>query len=128
MNLVDSSGWLEFFGNGPRAGDFLPALADLQQLLVPTIVLYEVTKRVTLLRGEGLVAETAATMRRGQVVDLDTRLALAAATLSVAERLPMADAIILATARRHAATLWTMDADFEGKAMVKYFARRTSSP
>ena len=75
MNLVDSSGWLEFFGNGPRAGDFLPALADLQLLLVPTIVLYEVTKRVTLLRGEGLVAEAAAAMRRGQVVDLDTQLA-----------------------------------------------------
>ena len=123
MNLVDSSGWLEFFGNGPRAGDFLPALADLQQLLVPTIVLYEVTKRVTLLRGEGLVAETVATMRRGQVVDLDTRLALAAAALSVAEQLPMADAIILATARRHSATVWTMDADFEGKAGVQYFGR-----
>ena len=123
MNLLDSSGWLEFFGNGPHAGDFLPALADLEQLLVPTIVLYEVSKRVTLLRGEGQVAEVVATMRRGQVVDLDTQLALAAAALSVAERLPMADAIILATARRHDATVWTMDADFEGKAGVKYYGR-----
>ena len=123
MNLLDSSGWLEFFGNGPRAGDFLPALADLELLLVPTIVLYEVSKRVTLLRGEGQVAEVVATMRRGQVVDLDTQLALAAAALSVAERLPMVDAIILATARRHDATVWTMDADFEGKAGVKYYGR-----
>ena len=123
MNLLDSSGWLEFFGNGPRAGDFLPALADLELLLVPTIVLYEVSKRVTLLRGEGQVAEVVATMRRGQVVDLDTQLALAAAALSVAERLPMVDAIILATARRHDATVWTMDADFEGKAGVRYYGR-----
>jgi predicted nucleic acid-binding protein len=123
VNLLDSSGWLEFFGNGPHAGEFLPALADLEQLLVPTIVLYEVSKRVTLLRGEGQVAEVVATMRRGRVVDLDTPLALSAAAASVAERLPMADAIILATARRHSATVWTMDSDFEGKAGVRYYPR-----
>lgn len=125
MNLLDSSGWLEFFVNGPRAHDFLPALGELDQLLVPTIVLYEVTKRVTLLRGANPVAEVVATMRQGIVVDLDTPTALAAAHLSIAERLPMADSIILATARRHSATIWTMDADFEGKDGVRYFGRLT---
>jgi predicted nucleic acid-binding protein len=123
VNLLDSSGWLEFLGDGAHAGDFLPALADLDLLLVPTIVLYEVAKRVTIQRGEGVVAEVVATMRRGQVVGLDAQLALAAAALSIAERLPMADAIILATARRHSATVWTMDADFEGKAGVRYYRR-----
>jgi predicted nucleic acid-binding protein len=123
VNLLDSSGWLEFLGDGPRAADFLPALTDLEQLLVPTIVLYEVAKRVTLLRGEGVVAEVIATMRRGQVVDLDAHLAVAAAAASVADRLPMADAIILTTARRYGATIWTMDADFEGKPGVKFYRR-----
>ena len=125
MNLLDSSGWLEFFVNGPRAPDFLPALGELDQLLVPTIVLYEVTKLVTLLRGANPVAEVVATMRQGIVVDLDTPTALAAAHLSIAERLPMADSIILATARRHSAIIWTMDADFEGKDGVRYFGRLT---
>ena len=120
MNLLDSSGWLEFFGNGPRAEEFLPPLADFSKLLVPTVVLFEVAKRVTMLRGPDPVAEVVATMRRGVVVDLDTQTALHAAELSIAERLPMADSLILATARRHQATLWTMDADFAGKEGVRY--------
>jgi predicted nucleic acid-binding protein len=63
-------------------------------------------------------------MTRGQVVDLDSRLALSAAKLSVDLGLPMADSVMLTTARAHEATLWKQDADFEGVEGVEYVAKK----
>jgi predicted nucleic acid-binding protein len=124
MNVVDSSGWLEYFADGPNADFFAPAIQDTDQLLVPTISIYEVFKRVLQQRGEGEALQAVAVIAQGQVVELDTMLALDAAKLSVDHKLPMADSIMLATAQAHDATLWTQDADFENIAGVKYIEKK----
>ncbi len=120
MNVVDSSGWLEFFGDGPNASFFAPPIQKLPELIVPTVSLYEVFKRVLQQRDEGQALQAIALMEQGTVVDLNAALALAAAKLSTDLRLPMGDSIILATARAFEAVLWSQDADFEGMEGVRY--------
>ena len=123
MNLVDSSGWLEYFADGKNAGFFAPAIEDVPRLVVATIELYEVFKRVLQQRGETEALRAIATMKQGTVVDLDAELALAAAALARELQLPLADSVIYATARRFGATLWTQDGDFEGLDHVRYIAK-----
>ena len=124
MNVVDSSAWLEFLADGPNASYFAPAIEATGDLVVPSITIYEVFRRA-LQQGDARRAlQSVGLMRRGRVVDLDAELAVAAATLAIGEKLSLADSVILATARRFDATLWTMDADFDGKPGVKYRARR----
>lgn len=120
MNVVDSSGWLEYFANGRNAGFFAPAVEDTSRLLVPTLSLFEVFKRILQQRGEPSALQAVALMHQGRVVDLDATLALAAARLSTQERLPLADSVMLATARAFSATLWTQDSDFEGQDGVRF--------
>ena len=124
MNLVDSSAWLEYFGAGPQAGQFARVIEDVESLLIPTIVVVEVCRRVMQQRGEDEALQAAALLHQGQVVDLDGGLALSAAQLGVALKLPLADSIILATAKQFGATIWTMDGDFEGLPSVRYIAKR----
>lgn len=124
MNVVDSSGWLEYFADGPNAAFFAPAIEDFTRLLVPSVSLFEVFKKMRLERGEEAALEAVAQMQRGKVVALDPALAIAAAEASLIHKLPMADAIMLTTARAHEATLWTQDDDFEGFKDVKYVARK----
>ena len=124
MNVVDSSAWLEYFAGGPNARHFQAPIEDTESLLVPTLALYEVFKRVMQQRGEGDALHTAAIMEQGVVVDLDRALALEAARLSLEQSLPLADSIMLATARAHGATLWTQDADFDGLEGVRYYAKK----
>jgi len=124
MNLVDSSAWLEYFANGPNAGFFAPAVEKIEDLLVPTICLLEVFKRVLQQRGEGAALQAVAQMQQGQVVELDAPLALSAARISHELKLPLADSVILATARAHDALIWTQDADFAKISGVKYAAKR----
>lgn len=128
MNVVDSSGWLEYFADGPNADFFAPAVEETAELIVPTLSLYKVFKRVLQQRGEGDALQAVAVMLQAAVVDLDTDLALTAARLSLDLSLPMADSIMLATARRHDALLWTQDADFEGLEGVRYVAHGQMSP
>ncbi len=120
MNVVDSSGWLEYFAAGANAGFFAPALEATGELIVPVVSVYEVFKRVLVQRGEGDALQAVAMMQQGRVVDLNAAAALDAARLSVEAALPMADAIILSVARSHDATLWTQDAHFEGINGVNY--------
>jgi predicted nucleic acid-binding protein len=124
MNVVDSSGWLEYFADGPNADFFAPVIENIADLVVPSVSLYEVFKRVLQQRSEGDALQAVATMMQGEVVDLDGRLALEAAKVSVEIRLPMADSVILATARMHNATLWTQDRDFEGLTGVEYVEKK----
>lgn len=124
MNVVDSCGWLEYFADGPNADFFAPAIEDTPSLVVPTLCLYEVFKRVLLQRSEGDALQAIAAMRQGTLIDLDADLALSAARISAQTRLPMADSMILACARATDATLWTQDADFEGVAGVRYAAAK----
>jgi predicted nucleic acid-binding protein len=124
MNVVDSSAWLEYFAGGPNASFFAAPIEETGQLVVPSLTIYEVFKRVLQQRDESDALRAVAVMQQGAVVDLDARLALAAARLSLDTRLPMADSVVLATAKLHQATLWTQDADFEGLSGVRYRARK----
>ena len=124
MNVVDSSAWLEYFADGPNAEDFAPIIKDAESLLVPSITVYEVFKRIREQRDSEVALRAVSQMRRGRVVDLDADLAVAAADLSAELQLPLADSVILATARATEATLWTQDADFEGLDGVEYRAHR----
>ncbi len=123
MNVVDSSGWLEYFADGVNAGFFASAIEATAKLIVPSISVYEVFKRVLQQRNESDALQAVALMQQGQVVELSAALALSAARLSVENRLPMADSIMLATANAHRATLWTQDADFDQIKGVKYIQK-----
>jgi predicted nucleic acid-binding protein len=118
--VVDSSGWIEVFTNGAQAEHFVALMADERALVVPAISIFEVFKWVLHEHGEAQAIQAAAVMQCGQVVDLDTRLALAAAQISHALQLPMADSIILATARDHQNRLHIVDSDFRGIADVEW--------
>jgi len=120
--VVDSSGWIEVFTDGPLAERFLRVLAAEDHLVVPAISILEVFTWVLREHSEAQAIQAAAAMQRGVVVELDSRLAIAAAHLSHALKLPMADSIILATARSHGARLYTMDADFRGLKDVELIA------
>ena len=120
MNVVDSSGWLEYFANGPNADFFAPAVESVSELIVPTLNLYEVFKRVLQQRGEGDALQAVAVRVQGTVVDLDMDVALDAARLSTGLKLPMADSVMLATAQRYGAILWTLDTHLDGVRGVQY--------
>ena len=124
MNVVDSSAWLEYFVAGPQAGRFAPAIEAVDDLLVPSIVVLEVTRRVLQQRGEDAALQAVALLHQGQVVPLDSALALSAAKIGLEHKLPLADSIIFATAQQFDATIWTMDADFEGLPRVRYYPKR----
>ena len=124
-NVVDSSGWIEYFADGPNAEFFEAAILDASSLVVPSISIYKVFKR--LLRepnGEEAALHVVVAMQRGRAANLDAELALGAAKTSFETRLPMADSVILATAHAYWATVWTQDADFKGRAGVRYVEKR----
>lgn len=123
-NLVDSSAWLEYFADGPNAEVFAPAVENTEHLVVPTICLYEVFKRILSQRDEDSALRAVAAMQQGTPVDLTPSLALEAAVLSSELRLPMADSVILATARSRGAVLWTQDGDFEGLDGVEFVPKK----
>jgi len=120
MNVVDSSAWLEYFANGPNASYFARSIEKTEELVVPTISLYEVFKRILQQRDEDSALQVIAVMQQGRIVDLDPSLTLTAARLSLDLKLPMADSIMLATARAFDAVLWTQDVDFKGLPRVRY--------
>lgn len=123
MNVVDSSGWLEYFADGPNADFFAAAIEYTRDLVIPTLSLYVVFKRVLQQKGESEALQAIAVMHQGVVVDLDASLALNAAQTSVELGLPMADSIMLATARAYGATFWTQDADFANIEGVRYIQK-----
>ena len=123
MNVVDSSGWLEYFAEGPNAGHFAPVINLPEQLVVPTVTLYEVFKVALRESNENDALQACAAMQQGLVADLTAKVAVSASKLSLKHALPMADAVILATAREHGATLWTQDVHFKDITGVKYFPK-----
>jgi predicted nucleic acid-binding protein len=123
MNVVDSSGWLEYFAEGPNAERFAPAVNLTEQLVVPTVTLYEVFKVALRESNENDAMQVCAAMQKGLVADLTPKVAIAAGKLSLKHALPMADAVILATARDHGAVLWTQDVHFKDIAGLKYFPK-----
>jgi toxin FitB len=120
MNVVDSSGWLEYLAAGPNAGFFAEAIEHTDELVVPTISLYEVFRRIVQQRSENEALQVIAVMQQGRIAELDEQIALSAARISMAHQLPLADSVMLASARVNKAVLWTQDSHFEGIRDVKY--------
>jgi predicted nucleic acid-binding protein len=123
MNLVDSSGWLEYFADGKNAKHFAKAIEATHKLIVPSISILEVFKRIYVQLGEDSALQAVALMQQGRIIELDLALSLRSAKLGVELKLPLADSVILATARTWNALLWTQDSDFHNIEGVKYFPK-----
>ena len=124
MNVVDSSGWLEYFAGTLRAKLFSKPIENTRQLIVPTISIFEVFKKIKTERGEEPALQAVVQMKLGKVVPLDVNLALESAKISSEKRMPMADSIILATAKKFNAILFTQDKNFEGIEGVHYHEKK----
>ena len=124
MNIVDSSGWLEYFAEGGNAEFFASAIEDTKNLLVPVICIYEVFKKLLQLSGDNEAQIHVSDMKQGKVIEIDESLALSAAKLSAELKLPMADSLILATARANNAILWTQDEHFKDLDGVEYIEKK----
>lgn len=125
MNIVDSSGWLEYFADAPNAPFFSRPLLKVADLVVPTITIYEVFKVVLRQRTESEALQAIALMQQGSVADLTSNISITAAKLSIEHHLPMADSIILATGQIYGATIWTQDADFKDIQGVQYIEKKS---
>jgi predicted nucleic acid-binding protein len=123
MNVVDSSAWLEYFADGANAKHFAKVIENPSELLVPSITLLEVFKRIAQQRDESTALQYVAVMQQSKIVELNSALALRAAALGIRHKLPLADSIIYATAQAANAVVWTQDADFDGLSDVRYFAK-----
>lgn len=123
-NIVDSSGWLEYFADSKNAKNFAKPIEDVKNLIVPVMSIYEVFKKVVMEKDEATALKVIAHMKQGTVIDLDFQLSLLAARYSQQYKLPMADSIIYATALFTQSCLWTQDSDFKGLAAVKYFPKQ----
>jgi toxin FitB len=124
MNVVDSSGWLEYFADSSNADFFAPAIEKTNELVVPTVSIFEVFKHMRQQKGNEFALQAVTAMMQGQVVELDSTLALSAARLSGDLKMPMADSMILATAKAFDAELWTQDADLKGIEKVNYIEKK----
>jgi predicted nucleic acid-binding protein len=123
MNLVDSSGWVEYLTDSANAAFFASPIHDTENLMIPTICLFEVFKRILLELGEDPALDAVGILSLGQIVELDRQIGIEAAQISVELKLAMADSIILATARSNAATLWTQDEHFKGLPDVQFIEK-----
>ncbi len=124
MNVVDSSAWLSYFAGDKNASAFAGAIEKLELLLVPSITIAEVFKNVLRQRDEEAALAVIAHMEQGEVVSLDSKLAIDAASYGLLHKLPLADSIIFATAQKYNATLWTQDVDFKGLPGVRYYPKK----
>lgn len=123
MILVDSSGWLEYLTDGKNADKFAKVIEDQENLVVSVINIYEIYKKILLERDENSAIQAAALMSQANVIELSQSISLSAAEICAKEKIPMADSMILATARFCGAELWTQDKDFEGLTGVKYIKK-----
>jgi predicted nucleic acid-binding protein len=120
MNLVDTSGWIEYFFDGPNATFFSPPIEALDELVVPTVCLFEAFKKISLVADQSRALRAIAQMQQARVIDLTADIAVKASLLSIERRLPMADATIYATAKSVGATVWTQDEHFRGLPDVSF--------
>ncbi|NNE63698.1 MAG: type II toxin-antitoxin system VapC family toxin [Gammaproteobacteria bacterium] len=123
MNVVDSSAWLSYFAGDSNARVFAEPIEALDKLLVPSVTITEVFKSILRQRNEESALEVVAHMEQGTVIALDGELAINAAVFGIELKLPLADSIIYATARKHGALVWTQDADFKALEGVKFYPK-----
>ncbi|HWF45077.1 MAG TPA: type II toxin-antitoxin system VapC family toxin [Candidatus Kapabacteria bacterium] len=120
MNVVDSSAWLEYIGGSPLASVFAPAIEDGEHLVVPSIAIYEVNKKLLVERRLKVAEDAMKLMQEGKVISLDPSLAMEASQQAISNKLPLADSVIYATAMLFGATIWTTDKHFKGLPNVEY--------
>ena len=123
MNVVDSSGWIEYLTNSARADLFAWPIEQRDQLLVPTISLFEVHKILSRSLSADWVDRCLNVMRQGRVLDLTDARAVAASKAARAHQLALADAAMFSMAQEHGATFWTQDVDYDGLPGVRYFPK-----
>ena len=124
MNVVDSSAWLSYFADDANAKIFSIPIEDIDELIVPSITITEVFKFVLRQRGEDMALEVIAHMEQGNVIPLDSSLAIDAAKYGIDYKLPLADSIIYATGKKFKAVIWTQDIDFKSLNGVKYYPKK----
>ncbi len=124
MNVIDSSAWLSYFAGDANAKIFSRPIEDIEKLIVPSIIITEVFKCILRQRSEDMALEAIAHMEQGSVVALDGALAIDAAQYGVEYKLPLADSIIYATAKKFDALIWTQDIDFKPLEGVKYYSKK----
>ena len=124
MNLVDTSGWLEYFFEGKNADRFSLPIENTNDLIVPVICLYEVFKKINMVADEAKALQAVAQMRQGEVITVSEDLALKASLVSIKYKLAMADSFIYATGQISNSLLWTQDADFKGLPNVEYIQKK----
>jgi len=114
LAIVDSSGWVEYMGSGPKADSFARYLNFPEYLLLPSVIVFEVYKKVSREHGKNLADNflSQAFAFGNRLIALDLELSILAARTSLDNHLPMVDAIIYATAQHHNAQLVTSDAHF----------------
>lgn len=127
MIIIDTSGWLEYFTGGPNSNLFSTAIKNNPKIIIPTIILYELWKKISREKGEDKAIELVAQLKRYDIISLDESLFISAAKISNEHRIPMADSIIYATAKKYNATLWTQDSDFKDFDNVKYIEKSEQS-
>ena len=123
MNIVDASGWIEFFLAGTNGPKFKPVIENTSELLVSSVNMYEVHRVLSRKLPSELRDMCLEVMRRAPVIELNDERAIAASELSLKHSLAMADAAMYAIALEHKAVLWTQDADYQGLKGVKYFPK-----
>jgi predicted nucleic acid-binding protein len=124
MNLVDSSGWLEYFVDSKYAKHFAPAIEKINELIVSTINIFEVYKKILTQVDDYHALQAVAIMQQGKVFEVSTEISIQAAKLSFELKIPMADSIIYVTAQKNNALLWTMDSDFKELKDVNFFNKK----
>ncbi len=120
MNLVDTSGWIEYLFGEKNASYFSESIENTEELIVPVVCIYEVFKKVLLVADEARALQVVAQMKQGEVIALTEEIAIRASVISVKHKLPMADSFIYATALAYDAVIWTLDSDFEGLPAVNF--------
>jgi toxin FitB len=123
MNLVDSSGWLEYLADSKYAKSFAPAIEKTDELIVSTINIYEVYKKILLEKDENFAIQVVGLMQQAKVIGINSSIAIQSAKLSYEQKIPMADSLIYITAKQNDAIVWTQDADFKKLEGVKYFKK-----
>ncbi len=123
MNLVDSSGWLEYLADSKNAKLFAPAIEKTDELVISTINLYEVYKKILLEKDENFAIQVIGLMQQAKIIEVNSSIAIQSAKLSYEQKIPMADSLIYITAKQNNAIVWTQDADFKSLDNVKYFKK-----
>ena len=120
MNLVDTSGWIEYFFGGSNASFFAEPIEDTDELIVPVVCLYEVFKKINQDVDEARALQAVAQMKQGQIMEVTEEIALRAALISLRYKLPMADSFVYATGQMEGAAIWTQVSDFKDLPGVRY--------